>query len=533
MSNEQIEYSFRRHPAFADGWPPRGHGDRDRHASRPPSSRRTDRDDCQTRGCREIRPSARADRRQLPKDAARITAAASVNPALTITRVGPRAPRQFILRGSPCSIGVETVNAGDNDDVPVSNVEPHRDWRRGVGAISRVLIAVGVLVLGFVVYQLWGTGIEHASAQRDLRQQFEQQLSSTVPEPPNTGASRTPSTSLLTATTVVTTTVPMGSPTTGAPTTVVSTAAPTTAASTTTAPPTRPVFASGEPVARLEIPRIGLDQIVVAGVGVDELKKGPGHYPQTPLPGEHGNAAIAGHRTTYGAPFFDIDQLAPGDELITTTYAGRFVYRMTGATVVSPSDVSVLADTPGDRITLTSCEPKYSATNRIVVTAELDPSASSPIAAPIPDMTTPPLTTTTPATTTPPATTAPPVPTAPAARSSPDSPPHRVGVGGVTTVVAPDLDAPPQVSTRIARSAPAVAGPTGDGAIGGDWFDDTAAWPHVLGWGFLGTAVALAALRLRRRSGRWWLGWLVGAGPIVVLLYFFYENVARLLPPGL
>ena len=72
-------------------------------------------------------------------------------------------------------------------------------------------------------------------------------------------------------------------------------------------------------MARLEIPRIGVDEIVVAGVGVDDLHKGPGHYPDTPLPGERGNVAIAGHRTTYGAPFHDIDELQPGDEVVATT----------------------------------------------------------------------------------------------------------------------------------------------------------------------------------------------------------------------
>ena len=126
---------------------------------------------------------------------------------------------------------------------------------------------------------------------------------------------------------------------------------------------------------------MGLDEIVVSGVGVDDLKKGPGHYSQTPLPGEHGNAAIAGHRTTYGAPFLDIDNLKPGDDVVATTYAGRYVYKVTGTTIVSPSEISVLDDTPDDRITLTSCDPKYSATNRIIVTAAFDAADSSPIVA--------------------------------------------------------------------------------------------------------------------------------------------------------
>ena len=202
-----------------------------------------------------------------------------------------------------------------------------------------------------------------------------------------------PTTAALTTTpsTPPTTTSP---PTTVRPTTVPPTTAPPTTVPPTTAPPPtvppQPVFAPGDPVARLEIPRIGVDEIVVSGVGVEDLKKGPGHYPETPLPGQPGNAAIAGHRTTYGAPFFSVDELAPGDKIIATTFAGRFVYRVTGTVVVAPTDVGVIAGTADARLTLTSCHPLYSAANRIVVTAQLDAERSAPIATvppPAPDKT--------------------------------------------------------------------------------------------------------------------------------------------------
>jgi sortase A len=262
-------------------------------------------------------------------------------------------------------------------------------------------------------------------------------------------------------------------------------------------------------VARLEIPRIGVDEIVVEGVGVDDLRKGPGHYEQTPLPGEHGNAAVAGHRTTYGAPFFDIDQLAQGDEIIVTTYAGRFVYRVTGSTIVSPSEVSVVADTPDDRITLTSCDPKYSASNRIVVTAVLDPNASSPVVAPVAASAT-----TVPAT----------LPGGPSG--------FRMADGGALPAGTPERVA--LATQRIADVAPTEPGTVPiDDSIGGGWFDDPAAWPHVIGWGLLGTAVALVAWWLGRLTRRWWLGWLVCSGPFLVLLYFFYENVNRMVPAAL
>src|SRR3954447_5355399 len=183
---------------------------------------------------------------------------------------------------------------------PAERPSRRRDWRWWVGGTGRVLIVVGLLLLGFVAYQLWGTGIEHARAQSDLEHEFNQQLATTAAP----------------TTTVAPTTVAPSPATTLVPATTV----PASTAPPATAPP-RPTFNDGDPVTRLEIPKMSLDEIVVSGVGTDDLKKGPGHYSQTPLPGEHGNAAIAGHRTTYGAPFLDIDNLQPGDEVVTTTYA--------------------------------------------------------------------------------------------------------------------------------------------------------------------------------------------------------------------
>ena len=139
---------------------------------------------------------------------------------------------------------------------------------------------------------------------------------------------------------------------------------------------------NGEAIARMIIPAIDVDEIVVAGVEVEDLRKGPGHYGTTPLPGQPGNAAIAGHRTTYGAPFGQIDELAPGDEIIIETLQGRFVYRvlpggrgMAGRTpghrIVAPTALEVLDDQGDNRLTLTSCHPKYSSKQRIIVHAEL------------------------------------------------------------------------------------------------------------------------------------------------------------------
>ena len=111
--------------------------------------------------------------------------------------------------------------------------------------------------------------------------------------------------------------------------------------------------------------------VVVSGTGTAQLEQGPGHYPGTPLPGEAGNVAIAGHRTTYLHPFYDLNELVPGDDILLTTVQGVFLYQMTSSQVVSPTDVSVVAATLTPQLTLTTCNPRYSASTRLVVHAAL------------------------------------------------------------------------------------------------------------------------------------------------------------------
>lgn len=130
-------------------------------------------------------------------------------------------------------------------------------------------------------------------------------------------------------------------------------------------------------MARVRIPRIGVDKIVVEGVGTEDLKRGPGHYPGTPLPGQLGNAAIAGHRTTYGAPFGDLDELVEGDAIIVETLAGSFRYLVETSIVVSPDQTEVLDPTPTAHLTLTTCHPRFSARQRLVVRAALDTTPST------------------------------------------------------------------------------------------------------------------------------------------------------------
>jgi sortase A len=125
----------------------------------------------------------------------------------------------------------------------------------------------------------------------------------------------------------------------------------------------------GDAIARLEIPAVDLTDYVVEGTDIDSLRKGPGHYPETPLPGERGTTAIAGHRTTYGAPFRHIDELDRGDRIIVDMPDGRFIYRVQGQKIVDDQDLSVLEPVGYRRLMLSACHPLYSAAQRIIVYA--------------------------------------------------------------------------------------------------------------------------------------------------------------------
>ncbi|MBI2710802.1 MAG: class E sortase [Actinobacteria bacterium] len=129
----------------------------------------------------------------------------------------------------------------------------------------------------------------------------------------------------------------------------------------------------GDSVTRLRIPRIGLDVVVVEGTTLSALRAGAGHYPSTPLPCASGNVGIAGHRTTYGRPFNRLDELQPGDRIELVTPVGRCTYTVVRAPfVVAPTDLWVVAPTASPSLTLTTCNPKGSARQRLVVRAERD-----------------------------------------------------------------------------------------------------------------------------------------------------------------
>lgn len=141
---------------------------------------------------------------------------------------------------------------------------------------------------------------------------------------------------------------------------------------------------AGSPVGRIRIPTLGVDTVVVEGTSEEALNAGSGHYSQTPLPGQAGNVAIAGHRVTYGKPFYNLDKLTAGDQVFLDTPVGTFIYEMVppfdghaNPWIIQPDDWSVIAETPEPTLTLTTCHPKGSARQRLVARLKLIQSPAS------------------------------------------------------------------------------------------------------------------------------------------------------------
>ncbi len=229
------------------------------------------------------------------------------------------------------------------DEPPAEPVRNER-WRTVVRTVGELLVTGGLVVLLFVVYELFVTDLLNGQRQDDLRREVLAEWEAA--DPPVLGSQ-----------------VP------------------------------------GDAFAVLHIPRLGQNyqRVVLEGTASADLKEGPGHYTGSALPGEAGNVAIAGHRTTYGSPFRDLDLLLPGDPIVVETADSWFVYRVLGddATgdfdagpsgipgrqIVLPTDVQVINPTPnaaadapatGSYLTLTTCHPRYSARERLIVHAALD-----------------------------------------------------------------------------------------------------------------------------------------------------------------
>jgi sortase A len=209
---------------------------------------------------------------------------------------------------------------------------------RFVRIFGKLLISVGFGVLLFVAWTLWGTGLYSNEQQDSLRDEFAQLPGRTVS---NERPGRPP---------------PGYNP--------------------------RP----GQPVFLLKIPAIDMDQVVVEGVGNEDLRRGPGHYPSCrgaftkPLctefpeawPGERGRVIVSGHRTTYGAPFWDLNKLKTEDRILIETKWGDFTYEVTRKDLVLPdSPAVVIQELDGRELALTTCNPRFSASQRLIVYATL------------------------------------------------------------------------------------------------------------------------------------------------------------------
>ncbi len=212
---------------------------------------------------------------------------------------------------------------------------------RLLGILGKFLISVGVGVLLFVVWTLYGTGFYTAQQQQRLSEEFDR-----LPALERRGDRARP----------------QGPPEDYEPL------------------PAVPVF-------KLQIPTIDLSTVVVEGVGVEELKLGPGHYPScrtgfppplcTPFdevfPGEKGRMIVSGHRTTYGQPFWDLDKLRPGDDINIKAQWGDFTYEVTRTEIVPADSLTVVVEGDLDKaeLVLTTCNPKFSAAERLVVHAQM------------------------------------------------------------------------------------------------------------------------------------------------------------------
>jgi sortase A len=198
-------------------------------------------------------------------------------------------------------------------------------------------IGMGFFVLYFLVYQLWGTNLSTNREQSNLRQSLQREWSAQAAQPPKKGDKAT---------------LPVPK-----------------------APPL------GEALGVIEIPKIQLAKVVVQGSNPEQLAKGPGHIPSTTMPGQPGTFAISGHRTTHGAPFYRLNELSKGDTITIVTRYAIYTYKVSRLQVVAPTAVEVLDNVRGpdgklkSQIVLTTCNPRFSAAQRLIIFGDLSYSA--------------------------------------------------------------------------------------------------------------------------------------------------------------
>lgn len=195
--------------------------------------------------------------------------------------------------------------------------------RRKLRLVAEILVELGVVLLLFVAYEYFGTSYLAARAQAHLRDHVSAHgfANYALPSEPSTVGSE------------------------------------------------KRRAVPGGALGFIKIPRINLDMVFVEGADEESLRKGPGHYRETPLPGQGGNVAIAGHRTTYLHPFWSLNEVRVGDLITLETKKGVFVYRVIWQRIVSPEDRWIVGATGEPSLTLTACHPRFSAAQRLVVRA--------------------------------------------------------------------------------------------------------------------------------------------------------------------
>ncbi|NUR32095.1 MAG: class E sortase [Catenulispora sp.] len=244
--------------------------------------------------------------------------------------------------------------------------------RAAVRTVGELLVTFSVLTALFIVYQLYYTNLVGRQVMDDEVGAMRRQWAVTAPAA--LSATTAPPTAPTAPSAATSSSAPALRTTPQAP---APTPAPAPAPIATVPPPTSPLR-NGTYVAILHIPRLGTGAEgsgipVLEGIGMDVLNKATGHYPGTALPGRPGNFAVAGHRKTHGEPFRHLDELRTGDLVIVETARAWYTYRVDAEpVVVPPSDVGVLAPVPGQSlITLTTCNPWWSSTQRMIVTGRL------------------------------------------------------------------------------------------------------------------------------------------------------------------
>jgi LPXTG-site transpeptidase (sortase) family protein len=246
----------------------------------------------------------------------------------------------------------ETTGSRQRDRVPLA-----------LALMGLVLVIGGIVALSYVGFETYGTARIAAQNQSDLSAAFETRVDAGLTTTTTTAAPAETTTTVAATFEDVNDIPVFVDPNPNAHT------APQPAVPATWTKETAP--AVGEPLGRIRIPEIGVDWIVVEGVSPTELKMGPGHYPGTAVPGQLGNAVISGHRTTYGAPFNRLDLLNPGDRFTVETVAGVQTYEVVSTSIVSPRDLWVTDQWEGSWLTMTTCNPKGSSRERLVVFSKL------------------------------------------------------------------------------------------------------------------------------------------------------------------